>query len=458
MNIEEVESRTVALSHFVRSLRPPNPPPPLSIHRSQLDAGDVKTSISIRQWSFCTAGILSCGSSGAYLDIEFTVTGSGQVTYDPPSLELTFAGSGSVRLLDVLEVDGDVVGMVNGYPLVDLQQGSAGIRSTATVTVRVPKGEVLRYDPVMRRENSGGQDDDVVDDDQADDGGGGQTQTRVMGSADVGAYVEAQSESGKFFVSQQSSPSGDTAAVQVRMDGVQEVDASGNAISGQSLSISHSLTASVLASLDFTVGPVEGRAFAGLDASSTSSITVETQPIQGSTASVSLEAVQVKQDARGTIGSGSASATLDLQSGDAQFIVSVDDWDYCEEGLLGCSSSGAAVDVTLKFESQGQASVDGNRIIMEGSGDVYVQDVVSVDGQYRAMADGFPKIEVEGETSVKVTARLEKGSQTTWDPTVRSDTSAGGGDDDGSSHVAGAAGVVVAGLLASAVALISMLG
>jgi len=308
---------------------------PRFLASSQLNAGDVKTTIVVEDWQFCVLGLIGCTSSGAYIDVTFTIQGSGEVSYDTASLHLSFAGSGSVYLLDVVEVDGQFQTMASGYPSVALSQGDASVRSSASVTVRIPKGSKVKYDPVLRRTDSS-------------------SNSQIAGEAQIGVFMEAMEEGGLFKVGEESTPSQDPNAISVRLASATEVDSSGNTIQ-VTAGLAH--TVSAFADMGFAVGGIQARAFADLSASAAVSVTVRANPIVGSSANVALEGVYMKEDGMATIGSGSAMSTIDLKAGDVQFVVHVDDWAFCSSSMAGCSTSGAAIDVVLEFKASGGATV-----------------------------------------------------------------------------------------------------
>lgn len=226
--------------------------------------------------------------------------------------------------------------------------------------------------------------------------------------------VDILGQSGKFTVYDERR--GKASGIQVTMDALREVDASGNSV-GASGSVRHSIQ--TFAAQNFEIAPGED---VTLGDDNVSAVKVS---FASSVSSIGL--IRVDTYVLGKSGAlGPPGETWAVQAGDLKWNIELSNWTWCVCKQGQQTEEGAFIDLDISVK--GFADVEakgGNKSLSLGGGvTLELSNQVYADGTWASMPEGYPKISLKG-SSTTFTFRFPKFTTSSLYDPVRTGLSAG---------------------------------
>lgn len=219
--------------------------------------------------------------------------------------------------------------------------------------------------------------------------------------------VDVKGQSGKFTI--YNSKRGISEGITVTMDALREVDANGNAV-GTSGSVKHSLN--TFASQSFTINDKEAARVGTVRATKIAF----SSPVS-TAGSIKVDTFVIEE--RGKVGPPGETWGVDV--GDLKWNIELSNWNWCGCSKGSSTEIGAFIDVDISVKGLGNMAFrpGSNKSIDMGSGlSMELSDQVMVDGNWTSMPDGYPKVVMQGSSTV-FTFRFPKfKSVATYDPLI----------------------------------------
>ena len=243
------------------------------------------------------------------------------------------------------------------------------------------------------------------------------TQERIL--------VHVQGQSGKFTVYRESEGRG--SGIEVTMDALRELDADGQPV-GTSGSTKHSIN--TFAAQAFTVNVAERAtlragqlddADAGVGAQGVSADKVSFHSAVSTIGQVRVDTYLCRED--GVV--GTSTETWAVRRGDLKWNVELSHWSWCGDSDAACRQGGAQqvgamveVDVTVKGLSGASQGASSRAVDLGGGAALELSDQVNVDGVWRQMPTGYPRLSFQGG-SATMTFRVPRfGTRAVYDPVI----------------------------------------
>jgi len=356
--------------------------------------GDMKFNIELSDWKYCGStdkdgkktecldGKDKKSEIGEFIDIDIKIKGKKPKAEKKPKGEdkgrkgkgkkddYDLGGAVNLRLTNLITVDGKVVEMPAGYPMVKTK-GSSQI-----FTFRFPKFATRGvYDPIAT------------------------TGTKV--AAPTPASVEKISEagkvavkiigkSGKFTVYNKAKGLGDANKVTVEMDALREIDASGNEV-GKSGSIKHSIN--TFAAQDFQISAPESVKM-GVNNSVSATKVNFISSVSG------IGTIYVDTFVMNSAGSvGPDGEPWPVVAGDMKFNVALSGWSFCD--AASCKDGiGDSVELDIKMKGKNPMALktpgsSKNKFDLGGGVKLQLTNKILVDGKQMTMQEGYPKYDAQ---------------------------------------------------------------
>jgi len=376
--------------------------------------GDMKFNVELFDWKYCgstdkdgkktecPAGKDKKAEVGEFIDVDIKIKGKKPKAEKKAKGEdsgrkgkgkkedYDLGGAVNLRLTNLITVDGNVVEMPPGYPMVK-SKGSSQI-----FTFRFPKFATRAvYDPI--------------------------TTTGTKVAAPAPASVEKISEagkvavkiigkSGKFTVYDKAKGLGDANKVTVEMDALREIDASGKEV-GKSGSTKHSIN--TFAAQDFQISAPESIKM-GVN-NSVNAMKVNFISSVSGVGTIYVDTFVMKS--AGHVGPDGE--LWPVVSGDMKFNVALSGWTFCD--LSACKDGiGDSVELDIKMKGKNPTPIrlpgGKNRFDLGGGVKLQLTNKILVDGKQMTMQQGYPKLRTVGQAQV-FTFRFPKFAHTAlYDP------------------------------------------
>jgi len=360
--------------------------------RWSASVGDLKWNIEVSNWTWCGCAKGQQKQTGAYIDLDVSVKGRSNVAQTGNLVDLG-AGMGC-ELSDQVLVDGVWQQMPKGFPRVQLQG------SQVVFTFRFPFfTDRAMYDPLItgvssQREAEGGDNVTQAANTTAEPNSTttsiqlltNWTSTTTPSNAPpaFNTKVDILGQSGKFRVYDELK--GRDSGIQVVMDALREVDASGLAV-GVSGPTKHSIQS--FATQNFTIAKPEVVTLGTVPATLVSF----ESPISD------VGSIKVDTYVLGSSGVvGPPGEQWSVSPGDLKWNVVLSNWTWCGCGKGNSVEIGAYVDLDITL--QGLAGIkegkDSKHLDLGGNMACELSNQVQVDGTWVQMPNGFPTVVVKG--------------------------------------------------------------
>mmetsp|Transcript_171034 Transcript_171034/g.415702 ORF Transcript_171034/g.415702 Transcript_171034/m.415702 type:complete len:303 (+) Transcript_171034:59-967(+) len=229
----------------------------------------------------------------------------------------------------------------------------------------------------------------------------------ACGSGNDTTLLHVQGQSGKFTL--YTASRGRSNGIQVWMDALRELDASGNAV-GTSGNPKHSIN--TFAAQDFSIrDPEDVTIGEGVSATKVSF----SSPVS-TIGEVQIDTYVMCED--GVVGTGNE--TWGVRAGDVKWNIELYSWTWCgcQQGQNQQVGDMVEVDITVKGLVDAQQGSSGRSVDLGGGLTLELSDQVTVDGEPASMPDGFPQVSFQGSRTI-LTFRFPKfRDRLVYDPVV----------------------------------------